>query len=77
MTETFYTEEIGNNNSLMLYRFIETKTEFRSEYLNGDIWVQDNSLLDILRDSRSEIYREIGKEEAAKIAEQLGGSIYN
>ncbi len=75
MTETFYTEEIGNNNSLMLYRFIETKTEFRSEYLNGDIWVQDNSLLDILRDSRSEIYREIEKEEAAKIAKRLGGSI--
>lgn len=73
MTETFYTEEIGNN--LMLYRFIETKTEFRSEYLAGGDWVQDNSLVSILRDSRNEIHKEIDKKEAAKIAKQLGGSI--
>lgn len=76
MTETFYIEEIAGN-SLMLYKFTETKTEFRSEYLDGNAWVQDNSLIDILRDSQSEVYREIGEEEAAKLAEQLGGSIYN
>lgn len=75
MLETFYIEEIASN--LMLYRFTETKTEFRSEYLAGNKWIQDNSLIDVLRDSRSEIYKEISKEEAVKIVKQLGGSIHD
>ena len=76
MTETFYTQEIGSDsNFLMLYRFTETETEFKSEYFDGNEWIQDNSLIEILRDSQNSEYKEINTKEAAKIAEQLGRSI--
>lgn len=78
MTETFYTQEIGSNgNFLMLYRFTETETEFKSEYFDGSEWIQDYYLIEILRDSHSSEYEEIDTKEAGKITEQLGGSIYN
>lgn len=62
MTETFYMEEIGSR--LILYSFAETETEFKSEYLVDEVWIQDNSLVNIPRDSRSKIYKEISKEQA-------------
>lgn len=76
MTKIFYTEKIGeDDDSLMLYRFTETDTELKSEFLNGDVWIQDNSLIEILRDSYSSQYKEIDSEKALKIAKKTGGSI--
>lgn len=72
-----YIKEVdGSGNPLMLYRFRETDTELWSEYLEGHLWQDDATLMEIPMNLHSPQYKEIEEEEAAKIAEALGGSIY-
>jgi hypothetical protein len=72
---TYIVEQDANGDTDALYRFSEDERGFRSEYLDDGEWVFRPSLISILRNLHNSSYREVTEEEAAKIAEQLGGNI--
>jgi hypothetical protein len=63
-----------------LFRYIDNEKGYWCESMNlisdGE-WYESNSGMGILSDVGNGYYDIISKEEAEKIAEQLGGSIYN
>jgi hypothetical protein len=59
----------------ILIRFCHDETGFWSEYLDDNQWIEESSLMDILRELHNPAYDEVTEEEAAKIAQSLGGSI--
>ena len=75
MESVYVTQLDRNGTPIMLFRFRGNEEESWEEYLEGAVWIQDNSLLDILRDLHNPQYKEVSSNEASKIAERLGGSI--
>jgi hypothetical protein len=76
--ETAYITQLDSKGTpIMLFRFRGGDNESSEEYLEGDVWVQDNSLISVLRDLHNPQYKEIKETEATEIAKQLGGSIHD
>ncbi len=62
-----------------LFRYIDDGKGYWSESLsslNNGLWEKENYGMDLVLETHNELYDKITKEEAEKIAEQLGGSIY-
>jgi hypothetical protein len=76
MKYTRYIIERASDGSIRdLLRFREDDTGIWSEYLDNGDWVYHGPSIDILEDLHNPVYCEITEEEAAKIAQSLGGSI--
>jgi len=76
--ETAYITQLDSKGTpIMLFRFRGGDNESSEEYLEGDVWVQDNSLISVLRDLHNPQYKGIKETEATEIAKQLGGSIHD
>jgi hypothetical protein len=58
-----------------LFRFWNDGNKFSAEYFDEGEWIYHPPLMDILRELHNPAYDEVTEEEAAKIAQSLGGSI--
>jgi hypothetical protein len=62
-----------------LFRYIRNEEGYWCESLNAydeGKWNKKNYGMDLVLETHNELYDRVPKEEAEKIAEQLGGSIY-
>jgi hypothetical protein len=75
MERVYITQLDSSGIPIMLFRFYGDEKESWEEYLEGNNWIQDNSLLDILRDLHNPQFKEVNSDEASIIAKNLGGSI--
>lgn len=63
-----------------LFRYIRNEEGYWCESMNlisNGEWSEDNSGVGIALDLHNELYQRVTKEQAEKIAKQLGGSIYD
>lgn len=72
--------ELDRETPDTLYRYIRNENGYWCEAINeisdGE-WYESNSGIGITLDTHSGYHYRVTKEEAEKIAEQLGGSIYD
>jgi hypothetical protein len=69
-------EKDSDGNAESLFRSCRDESGAWEEYLAYDgQWIRDNTLVSVFMNLHNPYYQEITEEEAAKIAESLGGSI--
>jgi hypothetical protein len=72
--------ELDRETPDTLYRYIQNEEGYRCEAMNeisdGE-WYEDNGATSLQTETHSGYHYRANKEEAEKIAAQLGGSIYN